>query len=217
MCRLESWDISADRVAFYLSRTSYKTFWGTNIAHPELAEAHGATALANPVGISPALESADGWLLLGRRNTRVAYYPSRIHPFSGCLEPGDGAMLSPALGSAGPSPFHAVLRELNEELGLLPDEVGEVRLTGIAEDLTLLQPELIFRAKSRLIRVEIQARLDLAEHDAIVSIRGTPSDVSEATLDPILTPVAAGSLLLWGRLAFGEGWYADNARDIALI
>lgn len=216
MCRLESWDVSAERVAISLSRTSYKTFWGTNISHPELGEAHGVIALANPVGVSPALESADGWLLLGQRNTRVAYYPSRVHPFSGCLEPGDATLLSPDPGSASPSLFHAVMRELNEELGLLPNEVPEVRLTGIAEDLTLRQPELIFRAKSRLNLAEIQARLDLAEHDSIVSIRGTPSKVSQAVRNPILTPVAASTLLLWGRLAFGQRWYADIARHTAL-
>ena len=49
---------------------------------------HGsADCLANPVGVSPALLSADNFLIMGRRNASVAYYPNRIHPFAGALEP----------------------------------------------------------------------------------------------------------------------------------
>src|SRR4051794_7796897 len=100
MCRSEGWVISdgGSRVDVALSRTSYRVFWGTNIMHPELAERHGAKVMANPVGVSPALETSDGYLLFGRRNAMVAYYPSRVHPFAGCLEPGDGG---PAEGEKG--------------------------------------------------------------------------------------------------------------------
>ena len=36
-----------------------------------------------------SLLTRDGWLLYGRRNATVAYYPNRVHPFAGTLEPGD--------------------------------------------------------------------------------------------------------------------------------
>ncbi|HEX8911288.1 MAG TPA: hypothetical protein VF796_02935, partial [Humisphaera sp.] len=85
MCRMESWAFEAGRVVFRLSRTSYRVFWGTNIMHPELADRFGAGVMANPVGVSPALETADGFLMLGRRNAAVAYYPARVHPFAGSL------------------------------------------------------------------------------------------------------------------------------------
>jgi hydroxypyruvate isomerase len=38
MCRLESWEASAERLAVVLSETSYKPFLGTNLTHPELAD-----------------------------------------------------------------------------------------------------------------------------------------------------------------------------------
>ena len=99
-----------------------------------LAGRHGPSVMANPVGVSPAAETADGYLLLGRRSRSVAYYPNRVHPFAGALEPDDGGDL-----------FAAVRREL-DELSLRGDEVAEVRCTGIVEDENLRQPELIFRA-----------------------------------------------------------------------
>src|SRR5687768_2708835 len=91
MCRLESWSASPARLEFVLSHGSYKPFLGTNLTHPDLADRFGANVLANPVGVSPALETADGFLMLGWRNASVAYYPSRVHPFAGALEPRDGS------------------------------------------------------------------------------------------------------------------------------
>src|SRR5690349_12363656 len=86
MSRLERWTATPDRLELFLSTTSYKPFLGTNLYHPDLADTYGRDVLANPVGVSPALETADGFLLFGRRNASVAYYPNRIHPFAGALE-----------------------------------------------------------------------------------------------------------------------------------
>src|SRR5215213_5659168 len=91
MLRLERWTVAPDgRLRLALSPTRYKPFFGTNMSHPELADRYGPAVLANPVGVSAALETADGFLLLGRRNAAVAYYPERVHPFAGALEPADG-------------------------------------------------------------------------------------------------------------------------------
>jgi 8-oxo-dGTP pyrophosphatase MutT (NUDIX family) len=147
MCRLESWAFESGRVSFGLSRTSYKHFWGTNLTHPEYADRYGPGVMANPVGVSPALETADGFLLLGRRNALVAYYPTRVHPFAGCLEPSDaaageaGASRGAATDGAAPDVFAAVIRELAEELRLTAADVELVRLTGLVEDVRLRQPD----------------------------------------------------------------------------
>jgi hypothetical protein len=204
MCRLESWSVRGDRMDLTFSRTSYKVFWGTNLCHPELGDRYGRRALANPVGVSPALETADGFLLLGRRNASVAYYPSRLHPFAGALEPGD---VSGDGGASAPDLFAAVRRELGEELSLGDADVPLVRCTGIVEDLALRQPELIFRVRSRLTRREIESRLDRAEHHDSVAVPGTREGVEAVVRDPLLTPVGIASMLLWGRRAFGVTWF----------
>lgn len=218
MCRLESWDVTGGRVSVAVSRTSYKQFWGTNIMHPELADRYGPGAMANPVGVSPALETADGYLLLGRRNAEVAYYPTRVHPFAGSLEPGDGGggAGDPAVGSPGPDLFAAVRRELAEELGFTPADVELVRLTGLAEDVRLRQPELIFRVKSRLTRPQVEAKVERAEHDHSVAVPATPDGVAAALHDRVLTPVAVAALLLWGRAVLGVPWFGAASRGLGL-
>jgi 8-oxo-dGTP pyrophosphatase MutT (NUDIX family) len=199
MCRLESWRAADDRLDLLLSPSSYKPFLGTNMAHPEFADRFGPDVMANPVGVSPALLTADNFLLLGRRNAAVAYYPNRIHPFAGCLEPTDADV------------FAAIRRELHEELSLSPQEITDLRCTGIVEDLNLRQPELIFSATTIRTRTQIESRLDRTEHDAIQAIPATEAGIEAALAQrDELTPVAVAALLLWGRLRFSETWFAKS-------
>jgi 8-oxo-dGTP pyrophosphatase MutT (NUDIX family) len=204
MCRMESWNATDTRLRLTLSKTNYKTFVGTNMAHPEFAERIGAAVMANPVGISPALLSGDGQLLLGHRTKSVAYYPERIHPFAGSLEPGDSDV------------FAAVARELNEELSLQTSDIAEIRCTGIAEDQILRQPELIFSVRSQRTRAEIEARLDPIEHRSIHAIPATAEAVEQSLREERrLTPVGVATLLLWGRLALGQQWFDKTRREHA--
>jgi hypothetical protein len=196
MARWESCDVSPRRLRIELSQTSYKPFLGTNLMHPELADRYGKSVLANPVGVSPALLTADGFLLMGRRNSSVAYYPSRIHPFAGAMDPRDKSDV-----------FAAVRRELMEELALSSPLIQDLRCTGIAEDPALRQPELIFFARCGLTRRQIDNQLDPEEHHQSVSVPATCDAVECILIDPALTPVAVASLILWGRLEFGEEWF----------
>ena len=220
MCRMESWAVlggASDAIngglELVLSPTTYKAFMGTNMSHPELADRFGQGVLANPVGVSPALETSDGFLLMGRRNAAVAYYPSRLHPFAGSLEPrdaGDGELD----GNGGPDLFAAVRRELGEELSFTPSDVADIRLTGIVEDVALRQPELIFRVSTPLNRSEVEARVARDEHLAAVAIPATPAGLEAVLRDPMVTPVGLASLLLWGRVSFGEDWFTKQAKVV---
>jgi hypothetical protein len=197
MCRMESWHASNDAVELNLSRTSYKPFFGTNLSHPELADRFGPQVLANAVGVSPALVSADGLLMLGRRNSSVAYYPDRAHPFAGALEPRDDLDV-----------FADVRRELSEELHFTDSDIADIQCTGIAEDRRLRQPELIFAVTSTRTRAEIESQLDATEHRACWTTPADRDTLPAATRDPVLTPVAVAALLLWGRVHFGTSWLA---------
>lgn len=206
MCRLESWQLDGDgRLALVLSPTSYKHFLGTNMRRPELADRFGPDVLASPVGVSAIVETSDGHLLLGRRNASVAYYPGRLHPFAGSLEPVDAG------GGTGPDPFAAVLRELAEELSFAPADVADLRCTGLVEDAALRQPELIFRAATSRTRAAVEAQVARDEHHASVAAEATEGGVGKLLHDAALTPVAIASLLLWGRLAFADDWFNERA------
>ncbi|HET6250386.1 MAG TPA: NUDIX domain-containing protein [Tepidisphaeraceae bacterium] len=185
MSRLESWHANPCELQLHLSQTSYKIFLGTNLTHPELAAEYGREVMANPVGLSAAIFSSDGYLLFGRRNSSVAYYPNRVHPFAGCLEPRDGEDV-----------FAAIERELTEELGMSRADIDDIRCRGIVEDRELLQPELIFRVLSTRTRDEVERRVDEKEHVGSWAIEATPAAIAAAKQDPELTPVAVGALML---------------------
>lgn len=190
MCRLESWRQEEGKLHLTLGHTTYWEFLGTNLAHPEIADAHSPAHLANPVGVSPALLTADNFLMMGRRNASVAYYPNRIHPFAGALDPEDA------------DPFGAIRRELKEELGFTGADIADIRCTGIAEDLSIRQPELIFYVKSTRSRAQIEAALDPTEHDATWHLEARREAVMELleAPQPEFTPVAIASLVLYSQL-----------------
>jgi hypothetical protein len=199
MCRLESWHASKGALDLSLSRTSYKPFFGTNLSHPELADRFGPQLLANAIGVSPALLSADGYLMLGRRNSSVAYYPDRVHPFAGALEPRDDLDV-----------FADVRRELAEELHFSDSDIADIQCTGIAEDHRLRQPELIFAVTSAQTRAQIESQLDATEHRGCWATRADATTLHAAARDPMLTPVAVAALLFWGRTRFGHTWLSDS-------
>lgn len=198
MCRLESCRAAPGSLHLALSRTSYRTFLGTNMAHPELADVHGPGILANPVGLSAALVTRCGRLMLGRRGGSVAYYPNRIHPFAGALEPHDELDV-----------FAEMQRELREELSLSPADLAEMRCIGLVEDASLRQPELVFEVCSTLPYDMLGRALDSAEHQAAVALPLTPQGLREAIEDPACTPVAAATIALLGRRRLGEQWFAS--------
>lgn len=202
MCRLESWKASPQYLNLIFSQTSYKQFLGTNLTHPELADRYGREALANPIGVSAALVTDDGFLLMGRRNASVAYYPHRVHPFAGALEPKDKDDV-----------FAALRRELAEELHFGRDDIADIRCCGMVEDRSLRQPELIFRVRSTRTRVYIEARMDRDEHRESHSFPATRQAIESALNDPALTPVAIASLLLHGRAEFGEEWFEKRKSE----
>lgn len=204
MVRLDRFIDTPEQLELHLGQTSYKPFVGTNMAHPELADTFGRDVMANPVGVSPLLLTADGYILLGHRHETLAYYPGRIHPFAGSMDPNDA------------SPFAAIRRELAEELSLTDAEVPDVRCTGIVEDHRLRQWELIFAADCLKTRDQLIAAVDLEEHHDTWSIPATAGAIAAALVDePRLTPVACATMLLWGRLEFGEEWLKNHMQKIA--
>ncbi len=174
-----------------LSQTSYRIFVGTNLYHPELADRFGPEVMANPVGVSTGLQTADGKLFFGVRNVSVAYYPRRTHPFAGSLEPRDNCEI-----------FSAARRELREELALADSDLGSLKLLGLVEDRLIRHPELIFSATTRLAERQLIAQMDQAEHHDTVAIPAGRAGV-ESALGTVLyargdcMPAVMGEIALW--------------------
>ena len=206
MCRLISYIAGDSRFEMTLGPVSYKEFVGTNQTQAYVRYLHGPEVLADPLGVSAAIISADGFLLLGRRSTHVMQYPERIHPVGGTVEPrpDDGV----------PDPFSSMLEEFVEETGIGADAVEEITLLGLVRDKNTVQPELIFDVKVNVdaaaIRQAALTAVDAEEHTELVPVRDHPAAVVTFLQQSFseLTPVGLATLLLHGQQHWGSGWFA---------
>lgn len=205
MCRVERIDASPARLLMTFSPISYKPFLAGNLHHASFAAKFGPASLPNPLGLSTLVQTGDGYWMLGRRNARVAYYPSRVHPFAGSLEPAEANDL-----------FAGVQRELSEELDLSPADLSDILCIGIASDDRLIQPEAIFHAITPMSLAQVSAQLDPAEHSAVWCCRAEARSVAEQWRSPQqveqFTPIALATLVLAGGLAFGDQWQQEQLR-----
>jgi 8-oxo-dGTP pyrophosphatase MutT (NUDIX family) len=199
--RFEDARVQHRQLIVNLSKTSYRVFVGTNFCNPQLAETYGPDVMANSMGVSTGLLTADGYWMMGRRNQSVAYYPGRVHPFAGSVEISDDVDL-----------FANARRELHEELRLDFDDINVSHLVGLIEDTALRHPEAIFLASTPLTRRAVAAGLDPDEHDGIWHVRSMPDAVEAALQQADLTPVARAALLLGGRHLYGRDWF-DGLRN----
>ncbi len=122
----------------------------------------------------------------------MAYYPHRLHPFSGSLEPPgpDGHL----------DIFDECRRELAEELSLRPGEVPEIVLLGVVEDTEIRHPELILRARTILPLSEVVSRLDPKEHVAVHAVPVDPAAIENELANPAFTPVARAAMTLFAHV-----------------
>ncbi len=192
-----------------LGQTSYRRFVGTNLYNAAEVTRIGRQFLANPLGTSALILTADHCLMLGRRNHRVLFHAGHVHTCGGMLEVTD-------CGFDGTyDVFAAIRREICEELSVIADEVGEVFCTGLVRDVAIVQPELLFDARVNLTRRAVLERFS-AENDPEHSDWLACDDLPEAVVPfiqrtELITPVATAALLLHGRCNWGIDWYESAA------
>ena len=205
VCRFESARVDGGLLRVELSRTSYRILVGTNFANPHLADEYGDGVMANSMGVSTGLLTADGFWIMGRRNACVAYYPNRVHPFAGSIELAEHVDL-----------FDNAERELREELRLPAEAISGTTWAGLVEDTALRHPESIFFARTDRTRDEVAGGLDAAEHDGVWSVPNEADAVADAMTGEALTPVARAVLLLGGRHFFGTSWFDGQSARLGV-
>jgi 8-oxo-dGTP pyrophosphatase MutT (NUDIX family) len=194
--------------------TDYASFLGSNLFNHARGDELGWSNFSNPVGISGTPITTDGKLLFGRRNQRVAFHGGYVHTFGGMLEAGecrvDGTI----------DAFAGIARELREELGLEPAEIGAMICLGLIRDPTIRQPELIFDVHLRLTAADVAGRLDLRhedqEHSAVLACPDEPAAIVPfVRASRPMTAVAVGALCLHARRMHGGAAYEDLVRELA--
>ncbi len=137
-----------------LGPTSYKDFVGSNLNPAAEPESFSDDSLANPLGTSVILKTADGSLVFGLRSDSVFYHAGYVQTFGGTLETQD-------IGKDGQvSVFDSIRREVLEELPLQDSELVVPYCLALVRDCEIRQPEMIFQARAAISYDEIKRRWD---------------------------------------------------------
>lgn len=207
LCRLIEFAAEGNRLSLKLGPTNFREFLGTNLVRAHLRYVHGPEVLANPVGVSTAVTTSDGFVLLGRRSQKVVFNAGKIHPI--------GGMLDPVPQGGVPDPFASILQEMQTETSVAPDMIESIVCMGLVRDKRIVQPELVFDAKLNVdaatLRKMAASASDAHEHDNLMLLMDYPSSVITfmEKHDEVLTPVAMATLLLHGLRHWGSGWFAS--------
>jgi hypothetical protein len=203
----------ADSVTIHVGPTCYRDFIGTNLYHADLADRFGWAALANPIGTTALVITADGHLALGRRSDRVAFHAGYLHTIGGSLEAEDRRPdgLVDVFGS--------VLRELGEELDLHDALIRGIVCAGMIRDHVIRQPELLFEAELSLTRRQLAERLVFSaggdEHIGVEACGVHPEAIVPFIRDAApVAPVAVAALLLFGCHRWGPEWLNSAATEL---
>ncbi len=235
--RLVRADPGDDSLELHVGATTYKEFLGTNVygdssqptadrdgmGSPVGNRCHSSPAgsrchtffsdyLANPLGISATVITADGKIVLGRRSQRVAIHGGYLHTFGGMLEGPD------RLEDGRYDVFGCAIRELCEELPIKPQEIADLVIIGLVKDAALGQPELLFDARLTIPFDDLKDRFESAsldfEHDAIEYTADERAVIVAFILGarPV-APVAQAAILLHGRHQWGAEFFETACRS----
>jgi hypothetical protein len=204
LARLAGYTLHDKKLQLTLGPVSFKEFLGTNLTNAALRYLHGPEVLADALGVSAALISADSYVLLGRRSHEVAFHGGRLHPLGGIVEiESDGKV----------DPFEAIESELVEEAAIRRRDIRQTLCLGLVRDKQIVQPELVFGVtvadEAGKLREQIARAADGYEHTELVAIRNEDSCIVTFIRQNFaeLTPVAVATLLMHGMRCWGSGWF----------
>jgi 8-oxo-dGTP pyrophosphatase MutT (NUDIX family) len=210
MTRLRGWSAVDATLTLDLGPTDYREFVGTNLRHPELADRFGRASLANPLGVSVAVVTSDGHLIVQRRSEQVFEYPGFFHVCGGNVEPADVA------GRVAPGVFATVRRELDEEFGIAPGDVLDLICLGLAENRAILKPDLLVAA-SVALPADAFVSSRHPEFSALTVIEGAEALAAFLVEHATETsPAGLACLFAVGRHRYGEGWYEETMNNLGV-
>lgn len=190
-----------------VGNTGYKEYVTTRTA--EFAREHAHHEVGNPLSVCTVVETADGNILLDRRQGSVDVYAGRYHVIGGFFERG---LDSSALNGL-PDPFGAVRRELREETGILVSDIAEQYCLGVVYDLNVPHAELCFLTRLHITLDEMlhQRTPEEDEIKQLHSLYTTAASLRDFILRHHGNISATGepNLLLYGAWKFGESWFKE--------
>ncbi|MFT5048939.1 MAG: hypothetical protein ACI8QZ_000326 [Chlamydiales bacterium] len=195
LLRLTDYRATDSTLRLTLGDTTYAEFLGSNCVPQRHAETPWSS-LANPLGTSALIVTADNKLVLGLRGDKVMHMRNQLHTIGGMFEAAD--LIDGVVDATG-----SILREVREELGVGDTDIANVVCRGLIREIQHLQPELMFEVQVNLTYADVQDTWRAAEsrdeHAQLIAIRDDRDSIAEfLASNPIMAPQARAALELRG-------------------
>ena len=192
-----------------LGQTSYKEYVATR--SQDFAAGRARSELGNPLAVCSVIETADGHILLDKRQG-VDVYNGRYHVIGGFFERDIDISTTHQ-----PDPFAAMQREIREETGIQASDISEQLCLGLVYDLAMPHAELCFLTRLHISLDEVKQR---EPEDSEIKILHTLHSTSENLAQFILqqhgniSATGEPNLLLYGQMRYGNAWLAPITSSI---
>jgi 8-oxo-dGTP pyrophosphatase MutT (NUDIX family) len=204
--RMLGFGLEQGRLQLELGRTDYAEYLLTNVEHPEWREEKGDRVMSDALAVCAVLVTEDGRVPWGRRSRRIIESRSSFH----------------LLPSGHPEPPRSVVEglfdELEEETGVRPEEIREVRCTGLVSSTRTGKSELTFLMSTSVAYAEIfeRERAGAWEFEECYPLPWNASSARSWLVEhrDDAVPPGHAAILLGGRLAFGEAWFQGILRAL---
>lgn len=190
-------------LALTLAATSYFHVVATPVYRGAWLAWWGPGALANGLAVSVVTRTSDGLLVLEQRSDAVAEGAGSYHVKpSGHVHPPQG-------------PAEACFAELEEELAVARHETAAARCLGLVYNPGHAKFDLALALEARLSWEEVRVRRAAEGWEAqrLVPLEEGPQALAAWLARHRQQAVAPGhgALLLYGKAAYGDGWYWEQA------
>lgn len=191
-----------------LGETDYKELVGTNLSLGRGGEGAAGSHQADGLAVSSALLTSDGFLLIGRRSTKVYDGPGKLHVCGGHPDPEHALSAEEIVTSENPL-FRAMEKEIGEEFHVTAGQISAIRCLGLIRSAVSGKPEVIFETVLKLTSAEAlalqTAAKDKAEHREIHPIpaeQGVLLDYLEKHHGELTVPALAALIFFGARRDF---------------
>jgi len=197
LLRLEKFREHHGKLHLSFSRTCYRDLLFSNAHIQELINVLGETGPVRALGISAIIETADGYLPLIRRSQHVGEGPGGLDVVGGHVHPDEHA------SNGAPEVFFAITDEIQAELGIPADLLGDFICCGLVENYYHRKPELSFFVALPLTLPELrqlaQNASEREEYTELLAIRAAKPEVKKFISENVdkVTPAARGCLELY--------------------
>jgi hypothetical protein len=192
---LRKWEYSNGKLLIELSDTNYKEYVGTRSA--AFLARHSFEQTANPLAVCACAITSDGKIVVARRKN-VDVNNNKFHVIGGFVDPERDYI------KQCPNVFHAIKREISEEVNVSLDDFCKVRCLGLVHNNLIPHSELVFMAKLGVASSQISINKSFEKEMGRIEFLEDNSTVIKNFVlanDREITPTGQANLLLYSAIS----------------